>query len=306
LVLQRCPPDARHTPRKPEYGRTVGMEWYCRVFGRLYELLGGSRQPLYCSHDQDGVSPHLWTPPRLDEMRAILSIVRAWHAHNAQLPGLSAKQRASRGFSHQLFWDTQIMIEGFLGLLDDLKQRHGRYVVRARMLNQDSLESLFGRIRAACGSGHDPTMIKVLQAAPRAEAVALARANLRTNVAGAGRVGVAPAKADPAWLQRLRIVLPPPAEFAQRCRTARGVPEGPHSSHEVLWQVLGELQRNDQARPHGKLMHWLTTSKHINKTGFSRMRVGLAIAVLCGGAGMGAMMADVLQVMRYERVPGAF
>ena len=63
----------------------------------------------------------------------------------------AAKERAARGFSHQLLWDTQIMIEGFLGLLSDLHARHGGFIVRVRMLNQDSLESLFGRIRMACG-----------------------------------------------------------------------------------------------------------------------------------------------------------
>ena len=310
LVLERCPPDPRHTPRKPEYGRTVGMEWYCRVFGRVYELLGGSRQPFYCSHDEDKVSPHWPTPPRLAELEAALSMVRAWHAHNMQLPNLTAKQRSSRGFSHQLFWDTQMMIEGFLGLLADLQQRHGRYVVRARMLNQDSLESLFGRVRMACGSGRDPSLLKVMQAVPSEEDKALARAGIRntnsragdarTNSGQAGRFG------EPDWMPHQRIVLPDRAAFARLCAAVRGQPETQTSSHEVLWQVLAEIQAHDQNRRLGdaKLMFWLTTAKHIRKTGFSRMRVNLAIAVLCGGAGKGAMMADVLQDMRYTGFPG--
>ena len=50
LILEKCRPPAPYAQQSPERGRTVGMEWYCRVFGRCYELLGGSHQPLYCSH----------------------------------------------------------------------------------------------------------------------------------------------------------------------------------------------------------------------------------------------------------------
>ena len=91
----------------------------------------------------------------MQELRDILALVRAWHAYNAARPNLAAGQKSARGFSHQLLWDTQIMIEGFLGLLSDLQVRHGSFIVRVRMLNQDSLESMFGRIRMACGSGND-------------------------------------------------------------------------------------------------------------------------------------------------------
>ena len=98
-------------------------------------------------------------------------------------------------------------------------------------------------------------------------------------------------------MDRLRIVLPP--DFAQRCLDGR-LPTAA-GEHEVLWQALRELQARDERRPLGeaKLMHWLTTAKHINKTGFSRMRVGLAIAVLIWT--YGAEMADALQLLRYEK-----
>ena len=305
LILARCPPPAPHQQQQPERGATCGMEWYCRVFGRVYELLGGSHEPLFRSHAKDGSGLCRLTPPRLEELQAALSIVRAWHAHNSQLPGLSAKQRASHGFSHQLFWDTQMMIEGFLGLLADLQQRHGGYVVRARMLNQDSLESLFGRIRMACGSGRDPSLLKVVQAVPREEDRALARAGMRAGYARArstnsGQVGqVGGASGPPAWLDRRRIVLP--TDFARRCMLARSAHAAP--PHEILWETLRAIQVADEKRSVTmnlpKQLYWLTTAKHINKTGFSRMRVGLAIAVLCGGS-QGQMMADVLQLMRYD------
>ena len=101
-----------------------------------------------------------------------------------------------------------------------------------------------------------------------------------------------------AWIERLRIVLP--SDFDQLCRDGR-LPTA-RAGHEVLWQALRALQARDERRPlgEGKLMHWLTTSKHINQTGFSRMRVGLAIAVLIGTHGA-CEMADVLQLMRYEQ-----
>jgi len=291
VVLKRCPPPAPHAHQTPERGRTVGMEWYCRVLGRCYAIMGGAHQPFFRRLDD----------PRLQELRDILSLVREWHKYNASLPAITSSEKSARGFSHQLLWDTQIMIEGFLGLLEDLQTRHGSFVVRVRMLNQDSLESLFGRIRMACGSGNDPTMLKVLQAARRAEEVAAARADIRnrhmeqrTNSGQAGAVGL---PQPGAWINRHRIVLPP--NFSAIC--THGLAAQP-MDHEVLWQTLREIQGRDERRQQRfgrKLMHWLTTSKHINRTGFSRMRVGLAIAVLCGPKDA-AMMADVLQLLRYE------
>ena len=314
LVLSRCPPPAPHAAQRPERGDTVGMEWYCRVLGRCYTLMAATRQPYYRSLDD----------PRLQELRDILALVRAWHEYNAQLPDLSAKERSSRGFSHQLYWDTQIMIEGFLGLLDDLHSRHGSFVVRVRMLNQDSLESLFGRIRMACGSGRDPSMVKMLQATIRAEDVAEAQAGVKnarimakTNSGQAGGIGwgPAPAAAQPGapgdWMERLRIRLPHAwntqgattgCPFEQICTTAIAPGAPPAKCHEVLWETLRRVQVKDEKRQQAfgaKLMYWLTTSQHINRTGFSRMRVGLAIAVLCGPHDA-AMMADVLQLLRYE------
>ena len=309
LVLRRCPPPAPHAHQSPERGATVGIEWYCRVLGRCYAIMGGAHQPRFQRLDD----------PRLQELRDILALVRAWHAYNAARPGLTAAQKAARGFSHQLLWDTQIMIEGFLGLLSDLHARHGSFIVRVRMLNQDSLESLFGRIRMACGSGNDPTMLKVLQSATRAEDVAMARADIRnrrieqnTNSGQAGAVGL---PKPGAWISRLRVVLDrnvaPTSQgldrvladcpFEAACERASRAASAP-LDHEVLWQTLRQVQMRDEKRQRAfgrKLMYWLTTSKHINRTGFSRMRVGLAIAVLCGPKDS-AMMADVLQLLRYE------
>jgi len=301
IILKRYPPPAPSVLRQPEWGKTVGIEWYCRVFGRCYALMAATRQPYYRSLED----------PRLQELRDILAIVRAWHEYNAQLPDLTPKERASRGFSHQLFWDTQIMIEGFLGLLDDLQSRHTGFVVRVRMLNQDSLESLFGRILMACGSGNDPSLLKILQAAPRAEAVAQAnagiknaRAQARTNSGQAGAVTIGQ---PGSWINRLRIVLPHGFGANETCafceaRKAATAPGAPTKYQEVLWETLRVVQERDEARQRAfgaKLMYWLTTSKHINRTGFSRMRVGLAIAVLCGPDDA-ASMADVLQLLRYE------
>jgi hypothetical protein len=89
--------------------------------------------------------------------------------------------------------------------------------------------------------------------------------------------------------------------FKAACEQASQAASAP-LDHEVMWQTLRQVQMRDEKRQRAfgrKLMFWLTTSKHINRTGFSRMRVGLAIAVLCGPRDS-AMMADVLQLLRYE------
>ena len=112
-------------------------------------------------------------------------------------------------------------------------------------------------------------------------------------------------------MERLRIRLPHAwntqgattgCPFERICTAAIAPGAPPAKCHEVLWETLRRVQVKDENRQRAfgaKLMYWLTTSQHINRTGFSRMRVGLAIAVLCGPHDA-AMMADVLQLLRYE------
>ena len=124
-------------------GATVGEEWYMRVLGRLYFLLASGNQPLYETHlpAQD---------PRIAELLSILWIVRTWRewlAHEARLQGWSAADMHSHFLSHQLAYDIETMIEGFVGLIAYRVQRWGRAGIRARQITQDSLESLFGRLR---------------------------------------------------------------------------------------------------------------------------------------------------------------
>ena len=59
------------------------------------------------------------------------------------------------------------MIEGFCGLVEYREQRWTKANIRARSCSQDSLESLFGRLRMACGSGQAVSMAKAVQALPR-------------------------------------------------------------------------------------------------------------------------------------------
>ena len=51
--------------------------------------------------------------------------------------------------------------------------------------------------------------------------------------------------------------------------------------HPVEWKTLRRIVMIDEARPQLRQLHWLRVDAHINKTGFSRMRVGLATAVVC-------------------------
>ena len=138
---------------------TTGEEWYIRFFRRCYDLLASSQQDLYESAD-----PLL--EPRMRELRDILTTIRAWHAtmeHVGDLTGTRAGERHRQFLSHQLFWDMQSMIEGFIGLVEYREQRWGGCAgVRARSCSQDSLESLFGRLRMACGSGQAVSMIKAV------------------------------------------------------------------------------------------------------------------------------------------------
>lgn len=62
-----------------------------------------------------------------------------------------------------------MQIDGFLGMLEDQIERHGGCCVLPRLISQDSLESLFGCIRHACGGGNHPEFLKVAAAAVAVE-----------------------------------------------------------------------------------------------------------------------------------------
>jgi hypothetical protein len=86
----------------------------------------------------------------------------------------------------QLQYDIKSCVHGFVETLRDIERRHGRVALLARKLNQDPLESLFGRMRQvrtrpwvalhaspahqgpsstiACGQQHDHPLRSVSQA----------------------------------------------------------------------------------------------------------------------------------------------
>jgi hypothetical protein len=307
-----APPDPIPRPQS-ETGDTVGEEWYCRVFGRLYDLMASSQQPLYFGLDGDK-----YTTDRVSELRATLKIVRAWSSYTAAAawPGSGAgsaatpKERSSRFLSHQLYFDIQMMLEGFLGLLK-YRERHGAEgAVCVRNLSQDSLESLFGRLRASCGSAKDPNMLKAVQVLPglqkQAEERHERRSRVRADRTNSGRAGsTAQVVAAPTanakevkWLTKHRIVLPSDADFKRKCEEAEAAArQGRIKASPIRWETLRRVQTRDEKRQRAggrKLMNWLTTSKHINKTGFSRMKVGLAVAVIS------VRTAQALQCLRYD------
>lgn len=47
----------------------------------------------------------------------------------------------------QLQYDMQSCIRGFIELLKEQERQHGKVALLGRKINQDSLESVFGRLR---------------------------------------------------------------------------------------------------------------------------------------------------------------
>ena len=146
-----------------EQGLTTGIEWYERVYGRLYELLGSGAQTNYESTSDS----------RVGELSAILQITRAWYKCNefiGAFNGVTPTECHSHFITHQLYWDIQMAIEGFIGLIRYREAEWDTAGVRARSLSQDSLESIFGRVRGACGGGRDISLMKGLSAFSREDA----------------------------------------------------------------------------------------------------------------------------------------
>ena len=121
-----------------------GEECYLWLMGRAYTRLT-HRKPY------DGNPAN----PRIKELEFILSVVRKWHQYNMTMRVAGGKQpskaeRQKWGLSHQLLFDFECMIEGFIGLLADLKSRYTKVAVLARKINHQAV-----MIRIRCLSALD-------------------------------------------------------------------------------------------------------------------------------------------------------
>ena len=113
--------------RKARSDVTSGL---LRSMGRAYTLLTHR-------HPYDGNPAN----PYIKELQFILSVVRnKWHQYNMTMRVAgeqpSNAERQKWGLSHQLLFDFECMIEGFIGLLADLESRYKKVAVLARKINQ--------------------------------------------------------------------------------------------------------------------------------------------------------------------------
>lgn len=298
----------------PERGETVGWECYIRLFGRLWELLGDSRQPAYWTADPA-------KDPRLRELKDILRIVQFWHEFNSKAKaneGKTKMQRAAMGLTHQLFYDTHSLIDAWLRLLKSFEQSHTTFSILARRVCQDSLESLFGRMRQACGGQRDLSAKSIAEQLPKQEAKGRRKATRvksleqRRNASmggtddgdagtAAGDAGTAAAHAassvaaPPSWLAEHRITLPADAE-AQHAAALIAASTALGPGHHVRWATLRYVQAEDEARlrrGNKKFMRKLTTAKHINRTSYAALKVDLALHILS------LEVADQLRLRRH-------
>jgi hypothetical protein len=287
LVLQLFEPPGPDGAQKSPIpaGSSAGEECFARVFGRLYDLMASSHQPPY----YHGREPLGQPDPRIAELLGILALIRAWHKYNLAAYGntnASNKPRPAWHFlSHQLYFDTQLMIEGFVGLLTYLEQRDGVIRIIARKINQDSLESLFGHIRFNCGSGRDPNIFRVVHSATRVEDQRLQKAaqrkayRARTNSGQAG--SSEPVNGGTSWLDGHRIRMPADLEVQTEAAIAL-LPGGP-PAHPVKWVTLRDFQDKDEKnakRGIPRKMHWLHKARDLDMTGFALMKVGPAVRVV--------------------------
>ena len=231
--------------------------------------LGRGNQRLYDTADPARDS-------RIAELQAILRIVRAWYQwseHEGQLSGWTAAETHARFLSHQIFYDIQTMIEGFIGLVAYREQRWGAASIRARQITQDSLESLFGRLRYSCGGADAVSMARAVRALPREDERTQVRWRQQTahqrDRFNSGRVGEGFDLPD-----RCRIVLP--ADFDQQLAAALSTTApavAGVSAYPIFWKTLSDIVAADEYhfKTYGRarVIYWLSVSRHMVLTGFS-------------------------------------
>ena len=148
-------------------GMTKGHEAFIYIFGSIYSDFTDPKP--YMANSPEALE----RDRRVVELRFLLKVLRAWHTYNEGIDVRevkTSKERASWGLSHQLFFDMQMEIEGFLGFLHEQITEHGSVCMLARKVSQDSLESLFGMLRYACGGNSAPSILQVANGTQRAEA----------------------------------------------------------------------------------------------------------------------------------------
>ena len=273
-VLERLP-----QPGAPEtfVGATVGVEWMIAVFGRLYFLMASGYQSRYTSGDAAD-------DPRIMELTAILKVIRAWYECTelyGRLEGTNATVTHSHFISPHLYYDLQTMVEGFIGLLKYRNDKWGAQgAVRVRCLSQDSLESLFGRLRFACGSGNTLGMFRACHALPLEDERTQERWRRRTALRGSNSAGMH-GSGGGGLPDTQRITLP--QDFDARLAAALAATAVP-MRHRIHWSTLADVQKEDEAKfkagTRGRFFYWLQTAKQIVLTGFSKMKVGWAIDIL--------------------------
>ena len=303
------PPDGCSAARRKDDGGAVsGIVFYIRLVRRLYDLMASQHNTLYQSADPA-------QEPRIAELLVILKLFRAWYETTERTGELNKAAPAGVAFdyshklhflSHQLYFDLQMMIEGFVGLLQYREACWGVGCAAIRVRSactQDSLESLFGRLRYACGSGQGVSMMMAAANLPKQDTLTQMRfrkANERERAGfNSGRIASAATAGTPTRSglnDKYAISLP--ADFDSRHAAVMASRQMP-PTYPILWQTLRALVEKDetasreQQRP--RRMRWLTVSKHMNKTGFSRMKVGLAMDTLSFGT------ADMLELDSYGK-----
>ena len=104
------------------------------------------------------------------------------------------------------------------------------------------------------------------------------------SVAPAVAMGSASQMPIPDWRKEHEIHLPSTFAHDHKAAVAAGKAGAARPPHSIVWQQLREAVAEDEKefkRTAGasRRIKWLTTAAHINKTGFSRMKVGLATDV---------------------------
>ena len=291
--------------------KTEGIEAYMYVFGRIYEHMTDHKPYMAAG---DAAHERLEKDKRVVELRFLLNFLRQWHYYNHTIDVGEEKtpaQRALWGLSHQLFFDVQLEIEGFLDLLHDQISVHGSVSMKPRKLSQDSLESLFGCIRYACGGGDHPELLTVVKGARRAEEKSAAkhRVNLqRKRKRNSGVTDEARTKMMTSWEReratkkrtaaKAAIEDIPGMSAAKKPRWHMREPDGfahclddflptadasakrpPPLAHCVDWLVYKQIHEWDSRNHFGTKMFHRLTPAHFERTGHSRMNLAICIDI---------------------------
>lgn len=156
-VLSSSMANAMLARKQPEL---VGTAEFCSLFDQWFDCLNGR----YLREGQAKIKPNLEPYKSVTDARFLwlesnfLKWLNDWENEVSSMKNLGKSEKNKLILSHQTMHGLKITTKSFVTLTKILLAEPGAQFVLPEKLNQDRLETFFGKLRRGCGDSDNPTV----------------------------------------------------------------------------------------------------------------------------------------------------